>query len=64
MRHFIFAITFIAVAGLIVAAALAPPAIKEPGTQPENTVAPFSHPASCSCHSGTINPQLEPVHTW
>ncbi len=64
MRHFIFAITFVAVAGLIVAAALAPPAIKEPGTQPEDNVAPFSHPASCSCHSGTINPQLEPVHTW
>lgn len=64
MRHFIFAIAFIAVAGLIVAAALAPPAIKLPGTQPEDTVAPFSHPSGCSCHGGTVNPQLEPMHTW
>ncbi|MEN8163614.1 MAG: hypothetical protein ABFS37_05750, partial [Acidobacteriota bacterium] len=64
MRQFIFAICFIAVAGLIVAAALAPPAVKMPGTQPEDMVAPFSHPGGCSCHGGTVNPQLEPVNTW
>lgn len=64
MRHFLFVLCFFAVAGLIVAAALAPPAVKMPGTQPEDMVAPFSHPSGCSCHGGTVNPQLEPMHTW
>lgn len=64
MRHAALVIAVIAAAALAVASALTPPAVKAPGTQPDDMVAPFAHPDSCICHIVPENPQLEPVHTW